>query len=428
MKIDQLRLENFKIFKKATINFRPITILAGANSSGKSTILNAITSVMQTSPSLFPFKYFPNGKTCQLGGYRDIVFGKNIKSNFSIGLSVSAKTKQMKLDSTFRYSPRGNQILPQRFRFTDDDDTISVEWIKERYVARIDNQSFNRLRSDETPEEFMKFFDSLNAIVAQMESEQGAKDVRDIFEKQPKTAFPLNTKNPLEILSELSKTKPASIMLLNGLIEFMTGLGNLTTYLGPVRAYPSRYYQAELADAGMDKMGKNAVSILFEWKNYDKPRFQAVLAMLQLLQLASKVSASTGLEDVIRLNVQPYRHREMVNIADSGFGLSQVLPILVADAAFDSQGTLLVNQPEVHLHPSSQAQLANHIVSRLKRRQYIVETHSEYLINRLRLLVVKGKLKREDVSIVYFDKPVGKGGARVREIELGETGELHGAP
>src|SRR5262249_6761432 len=143
-----------------------------------------------------------------------------------------------------------------------------------------------------------------------------------------------------------------------------------------------------------------AIAILYEWKRHDHKKFRELILLIEMLKLATKVEAKSSLDEILRLNIQPFLHKDRFSIADVGFGISQVLPVLMADVALPKDSTLAVNQPEVHLHPSSQAMLGNYFASRLDRRNYIIETHSEYLINRLRLLVVKGDLATEDVSII----------------------------
>lgn len=111
-----------------------------------------------------------------------------------------------------------------------------------------------------------------------------------------------------------------------------------------------------------------------------------------------------------------------------GFGVSQFLPVLVADLQMGKGSTLAVSQPEIHLHPSVQANLANYFSEQSAKMQkrYILETHSEYLINRFRLLVVKGELKEEDVAVYYL----GPGTARptCHTVRFRRNGQIEGAP
>jgi predicted ATPase len=127
--------------------------------------------------------------------------------------------------------------------------------------------------------------------------------------------------------------------------------------------------------------------------------------------------------------IQPFGHRETANLADVGFGVSQALPLVVADVGLPNDSVLLVNQPEVHLHPTGQAQLANYFVDRIKKRQYIVETHSEYIINRIRILAQQGKVDPKQIAIIFFasDRRT-KSLVKKYDIQLQKDGSLKGAP
>ena len=125
---------------------------------------------------------------------------------------------------------------------------------------------------------------------------------------------------------------------------------------------------------------------------------------------------------------RPKNTSSRTNLADLGFGTSQVLPVLVAVNQLPNGGLFTVSQPETHLHPEVQAQLADYFVRLTKERdiRFIVETHSEYLINRMRLLVAQGTVAEEDVSVAYVMNDGDK--AEVRSIELRADGRLAGAP
>ena len=143
-----------------------------------------------------------------------------------------------------------------------------------------------------------------------------------------------------------------------------------------------------------------------------------------MLELAESLDVNSLKENLSEFLVQPFGHTEKVNIFDVGFGISQILPVIVADVDSHEGATILVNQPEVHLHPSCQASLANYFVERSASRNFIIETHSEYLINRLRLLIADGKFSAADVALYYIDGEVGK----IHEIALKKNGAIGGAP
>jgi predicted ATPase len=150
--------------------------------------------------------------------------------------------------------------------------------------------------------------------------------------------------------------------------------------------------------------------------------------MSRFLTLAENLHPIKLRDGLIQLQVKIEKKSPLASIMDVGFGVSQILPILVADVALEKSGTLLVSQPELHLHPSAQAKLANHFISRFKsnERKYIIETHSEYLLNRFRLLVAKGEISPEEI-VIYHMTPQNGSFIPIRIMIL-KDGRLEGAP
>jgi hypothetical protein len=433
MHIKQLRLENFKIFKKAQVDFRPITLLTGTNSSGKSTILNALTAILQIQPPhVFPFEFIPNGRSCSLGSFRDIAHGQNTRNNFLIGLSLQDGENEVLIDGQYRYSPSGDQILPNKIFYQNKGDGIEVKWSghEEGYQAIIRADTHNEMISDE-------FMIALKGVLSSIDKPRtaGSKgkakksaNIDALFTRHESKWVKLKSRNPIEIFKEV-QNYPAGMHIILELQRVLEKLHSETSYIGPVRVHPSRYYLTEDSGQTVDPTGKNSIALLYEWKKYFPKKYQEVIRSIQLLELASKIETKSSLDEILKLNIQPYKHVERVSFADVGFGISQVLPILIADVALPKNGTLLINQPEVHLHPSSQALLANYFATRSKIRRYVIETHSEYLINRLRLLTVKGDLKADDVSILFLEEPKGVAkGPRIHYLGIGEDGSLVNAP
>ena len=118
------------------------------------------------------------------------------------------------------------------------------------------------------------------------------------------------------------------------------------------------------------------------------------------------------------------------NLMDIGYGVSQVLPILVDVLTRERENLFLMQQPEVHLHPRAQAELGSflgHIASREKKR-FVVETHSDYLIDRICLDIRDKKtgLTPDDISILYFERE--NSWVKVHPIQIDENGNIQGAP
>ena len=138
------------------------------------------------------------------------------------------------------------------------------------------------------------------------------------------------------------------------------------------------------------------------------------------------------MSDPFQLQVK-VRSGSHANLMDVGYGVSQSLPILVdvLERSARRRGrecAFLLQQPEVHLHPRGQAELASLFVQAFRQsgNRFLVETHSDYIIDRVRISVRKGLLKPDDVSVLYFEP---KGSAvTIHNMTLDEHGNLLDAP
>ena len=117
------------------------------------------------------------------------------------------------------------------------------------------------------------------------------------------------------------------------------------------------------------------------------------------------------------------------NLIDVGYGVSQALPVITELLREDAPDTFLLQQPEVHLHPMAQAALGTLFCRVVGRdRQLIVETHSDHLLDRVRMEVRdrKSTLTADDVSILFFDR--GALDVRIHSLRIDEAGNILGAP
>ena len=113
------------------------------------------------------------------------------------------------------------------------------------------------------------------------------------------------------------------------------------------------------------------------------------------------------------------------NFMDVGYGISQLLPILVRILNFE--GMFLIQQPEVHLHPQGQAAFASLLTSLVKEdREFLLETHSDYIINRVRLEIRKKNISPNDVSLVFHEPQ--KDGVKIHNITFDEHGNFENLP
>ena len=122
------------------------------------------------------------------------------------------------------------------------------------------------------------------------------------------------------------------------------------------------------------------------------------------------------------------------NIVDVGYGVSQILPILVNSldppirrGPLMEKPFFLLQQPEIHLHPRAQAELSSLLaISSQLRLAFIIETHSDYMIDRARIEIRKGTIRPEDVSLIYLEPK--RNVVKVHNIHFDKMGNMEGVP
>lgn len=194
----------------------------------------------------------------------------------------------------------------------------------------------------------------------------------------------------------------------------------------PYRPVPRSYYV--LDDPSLQNEDKKIISYLVQIWDSESDRLVAIRKRIEeslvALQLASKIkvvkaSKRTG-PKVVEIRIAPALARQSVTLADAGFGVSQVLPLLAYDARL-AEGYCVAYQPEVHLHPFAQSRLADIFVNSIKRgNQVFVETHSTDMILRLQAKIASGEIKPDDVRVFCFENK--KGQSLIKQVDLGEGG------
>jgi len=334
MLINSLGLKNFKCFEELDVKFAPITLLTGANSSGKSSLINAILAVLQTEQ--FPFYLSPNGKYVNMGSFEEMVFQNQRQGVFDIHIE-----------------------------FADDPD------------ASFDTQWY----------------------------------------RNPSNALPRNMNDSLRNVYKIDPSYEPE------------DFGKNFNYIGSFRHPPERtYYQKAKAQSKVDTDGGSYIDQIIEWEELNPEKLNELNEVMRQIELFSQIQTNQLKGGRFELIVKTKENARFAALTDVGFGISQFLPIIVADLQLSDQSCLAVSQPEIHLHPKVQATFGNYLANQIKRtqKQYIIETHSEYLLNRVRLLLVTGELKPEDVRVLYFENDGVK--STVHDVEFTTKGAVKGAP
>jgi hypothetical protein len=429
MKIDQIRLKNFKLFQEKTLNLSSITLLTGINSSGKSTVLNAIAAMLQTPPPhLFPFEIALNGANCSLGTFKDVSTNKKTKKNFGIGFSISDGEEVISLDAIYRYSPRGEHILPYLITCCVGEDLFNLFWTgsSKGYHCNLDLPSLEKLFNDSS---YRTFVNTISKLIEEKDTNSKTKLAEEMLSGVSSKDFWLKSNRlSIQYLIEKISSESAGSHIINKIREFSNKLRNYVSYIGPIRAMPLRFYTPDLPHYSIDPKGTYCAQILNDWRKHHKEKFHLVAKLLSELELIDIIKTRSSADDILKVIVKPPHTREESNFIDVGFGVSQALPFIIRDVALPKHGVLCINQPEVHLHPTSQARLADYFVSRSAERQFIVETHSEYLINRFRVLVLKKQIDKEKIRILFFNSSKENNQPSVDSISINPDGSLENAP
>lgn len=185
----------------------------------------------------------------------------------------------------------------------------------------------------------------------------------------------------------------------------------------PARTYPTSAVTTRFPGLFTDYVA----SVVHRWKNTKDARLATVGHHLRDLGLTWKVDTRTVDDTRVEVRVArlPARKRggahDMVSIADVGFGVSQVLPVIVALLAAEKDQLVYIEQPEIHLHPRAQVALAGILCEAAARGvKVVVETLSGHLVLALQTLVAEGKLPADDLKLHWFTR--GEGG--MTEVRL----------
>jgi hypothetical protein len=200
-------------------------------------------------------------------------------------------------------------------------------------------------------------------------------------------------------------------------------------YLGPLREFPQRSYVISgQAPSDVGVRGERSAEVLWFASRTKKQR-------QQMLENINRWVKEFGIAKEVRLQRLGKSNQYQVlfvdaatdlpvNIADVGFGASQLLPIIVQGFYAPPGSVMLIEQPEIHLHPKAQATLGDLLMEVVKAgdRQIIVETHSEHLLARIQRRIAEQKFSHEQVAIYYFEPTPN--GTKIHRLELDEYGQL----
>jgi hypothetical protein len=426
-----LRLQNFKAWQDTgAVKLAPLTILFGSNSSGKSSINHFLMLLRQTvrSPdrnSVFDFG--DENAPVQLGSFRDVIFGHDLEREIAFGLTWQLPAQMSIRDprSKRRYVGDRLSFIAQAGLSKGRLRTVQSEGFRYRLKSGDETTLGVRMRRDpKRTNRWRLVTENYELVRAKGRAWELPKPVQ--FYGFPDEAA-IYYQNTL-FLSELE-------------LAFEERLGSLS-YLGPLRVPAARLYSwPGNIPPEVGWRGENTVQALLaaterklNWKRQTPLQpFQVVVASwLARMGLVDAFAVGEIAPDrnEYEVLVKTSPNAEEVKLTDVGFGVSQALPVIVQCFYAAPNSTILIEQPEIHLHPSVQSSLADLFVAAISARedgaprgvQLVVESHSEHLLRRLQRLIAEEVISQDDVA-VYFCYS-GPNGSDIDRLEINEYGDI----
>jgi predicted ATPase len=422
--LKKLRVKNFKCFREEKeFDFGRITLLLGANSSGKSSVMYAVLGAIQSGE--FPFQFSPNGKYVNMGDYRDMVWGHEVEREIEIGLEFAGYFPY-RIDASFHFDyrdlPRLQELdlsLPNTKLVLKADEL--GYYVHSFPVEYPNNLEMVHAEGSEIRKKWIQYL-----ILVENTDEREIKD----YEFQIESLDNLSDEfTYLEKYDGEFRNSPQSWWLGFFLKDFGAVPYSMINFISSFRLHPERtYYESTKSDLRVEKFGEGYLDQIMLWDAKYPDKVKELLHWMKEMDLITDMKANRMGGGRYEVQVKTKEKGVFAALGDVGFGLSQFLPILVADIQLPEDSTLFIQQPESQLHPSVQANFGDYLTKRVNETQknYVVETHSEYLLNRIRLNIVKGILKPEDLQVYFLESE--EDDTAVHKIVFTTDGKIQGAP
>ena len=424
--MDQVRLKNFRCFRdEQTARLAPLTLLVGENSTGKTSFLALIRAlwVMALVRATPDFKEAPY----DLGSFDEIVHSRGRRTervgNIEVGLVLGAGDSPCRFDAVIVREGSFPKVATWRLARGD-------VWVEERREGIVDRSIHFGTVNGEWKRSLPPMFPraALGAEVLALSYQTAFYPMQVFAEFAPQNGSPS--------ITEEDRRKFSNLLAGSG-VEDVSPEDPGPFASAPVRSRPRRTYDP--ARPTRDPEGENVpmyISTAFSEDTKSWTRLKNALERFgQDAGLFDEISVkrlgNRG-SDPFQIQVRTFGRRTkgpMRNLIDVGYGVSQVVPVITELFRDSETPVFLLQQPEVHLHPSAQAALGS-LFCRIAaaRRQLVIETHSDHLLDRVRMDVRDGrsKLKPEDVSILFFER--GDLDVRIHSLRLDAEGNVQGAP
>lgn len=427
--LTHLRLKNFKSWKDTgDIALRPITAIFGANSSGKSALIQALLLLKQTAEANdrnLTFHFGGPNALVDLGDFASVSHQHDVSVPVELALGWERVKPLVVADADQPVASSKRMAFSVRAGRANDS---SVEPEQMRY--RLGSAEFGMRRRPKQPTRFNLYSSGSD------------------FSFEPNDRYPM-----IPGIAGLSRPIkcygfPGDARLFYRNATFLQDLAfaleerlSRIYYLGPLRAQPQREYRwsgASPTDVG--HAGELAVdAVLGSDRTNGRGSNGPATFEFALERQVSDLFAEIGLlhefrvkqigdSSLYRAVVRPSKNSPRSLITDVGFGVSQILPVLVLCFYAPKGSTVILEQPEIHLHPAVQSALGDVLIAARQQRkvQIIVESHSEHLLRRLQRRIAEEKLPESDLGAYFCENDGAE--SKLTTLELNPYGSITNWP
>jgi hypothetical protein len=410
------------------IELRPLTVLLGSNNVGKTSLIAPLLIARQTMLSRDRrAPLVTRGDWINVGDFDDYVFRHDktraVKLTFGFHVHDDLEPKEElgaagpgSCQAEFTLAPNGSGVRLSRYRILD----IYGRALLERRLGRTGNYS---LKLSAPPS---------GSVVRGSPDAAARRAMRDdrpvhfSFSPTPVFSAAVEATRPAgpTLRARELDIDPYTTMYLDivdNVYDELMRLAYRIQFVGPLRDEPQRVYQVH-GETPIDVGSRGQLSAELLYRSDGGPLLRSVNQWLPRFGFPGGIRVRRLTAGAFSLDTSVDKNRPRINIADTGFGLSQLLPLLVQSFNAASESILLFEQPEIHLNPGLQVTLADLFCTVAKDRTVVVETHSEHFILRLRRLVAEGTFDAKDVALLYFDDT--NRGARIRQVSLQSNGHI----
>jgi hypothetical protein len=422
--ITRLRAENFKSWKDTgDLRLGRLTGLFGTNSSGKTGILQILPLLKQTAEFPDRSKVLNTGNRdspVYLGTFQEIIHGRRPEA--ALRLSFTWRNKEplaMMYRGTLSDGTLGEREISFRTSIIRKDDAPVVNF----FEYELPREIFGMHRKEGGSYELVYRREALSPEELQI----GSRDSDSIGTGEGLRISPVAPPVKCYGFPENASLRlPGSRDRLPELQLAFVDLFERVHYLGPLRSFPERAYEwggDKPLDTGWD--GDQAVPALLAWKKEEQvARWLQQMGLIDSFRLEPVDEPAT----IFKCWVRATETATEVLLPDVGFGVSQILPVLANCAVLPEDSTLLLEQPEIHLHPFAQAALADVLIDAVKNRniQIIVESHSEHILRRIQRRIAREVLSSEDTALYFCS--FENGASTIEELEVDSYGNIKNWP